>query len=151
MMTGGSERHLRLLSTNSASRLLRENPRLLIYGNCVRIEHPDLFKEECAGRVCLSTCPESEHINVIALKIASILSRVELKELVVLSIDGSPHCVQLHHAVEEAIRVSRAPEVVKHVVIHRGRRSEVSSETIKLARYLYKIEKLRVRASSKQI
>ena len=137
-----SQAYMRLLSMNSASKEIRANPRLLIYGECVRIEHPEILREFSKGRVALAACPESEHINVISLKVASILCRVDLEDLLVLSVDGSPHCVQLHHAVEEALKTSRSPVRVRHLVIYKGRVSEISKEAVKAARYLYKIENL---------
>lgn len=134
--------YMRLLSTNSASKKIRSNPRLLIYGECVRTEHPEILEEFSKGRVALAVCPESEQLNIVSLKVASILCRVDLEDLLVLSVDGSPHCVQLHHAVEEALKISCSPVRVRHLVIYRGRVSEVSKDAIKTARYLFKIENL---------
>ncbi len=134
--------YMRLLSTNAASKQIRSNPRLLIYGECVRLEHPEILEELCKGRTSLAACPESEHINLIALKVASIVSRVKIEELLVLSVDGSPHCVQLHHAVEEALKISGSPVNVKHLVIYKGKTSEISKEAVKTARYLFKVENL---------
>jgi len=142
MVDVGLPGYMRLLSTNAASKEIRANPRLLIYGECVRVEHPEILRDLSKGRTCLAACPESEHINIIALKVASIVSRLELEELLVLTVDGSPHCIQLHHAVEEALKIARSPVEVKHLVIYKGKASEISKEAIKTARYLFKIENL---------
>ncbi len=142
MVDAGLPGYMRLLSTNAASKEIRSNPRLLIYGECVRMEHPEVLKDFSKGRTCLAACPESEHINMIALKVASIVSRLELEELLVLTVDGSPHCIQLHHAVEEALKISHFPVKVRHLVIYKGKVSEISREAVKTARYLFKIENL---------
>jgi len=142
MVDAGLPTYMRLLSTNAASKKIRSNPRLLIYGECVRVEHPEVLKEFSEGRVCLAACPESEHINMIALKVASIVSRLEIKELLVLTVDGSPHCIQLHHAIEEALKISPSPAKVRHLVVYKGKALEISKEAIKTARYLFKIENL---------
>lgn len=134
--------YMRLLSTNAASKEIRANPRLLIYGECVRTEHPEVLERASDGRVPLAACPEAEHINLMALKVASILSRLDIEELVVLTVDGSPHCVQLHHGVEEAVKVSGSSVKVKHLVVYKGKASEVSRKAVKTARYLYKVDDL---------
>jgi hypothetical protein len=78
----------------------------------------------------------------VALKLASIFARVDLEEVVVLTVDGSPHCIQLHHAVEEARKVTGRQINVRHFVIEGGEALEVSAEAVKVARYLSKIQRL---------
>lgn len=132
----------RLTEYNAAGKRLRQVRKLLVYGSCVRDEHPEIFERVSEGRVSLSTCPEAEHINVVSLKLASILARVELEEVVVLTVDGSPHCVQLHHALEEALRITRSNVPVQHLVVEGGEVIAVSKEAVKAARYLSRVERL---------
>ena len=133
---------MELLSLNAASRLLREKRKLLIYGKCVEVERPGLIEKLSEGRVAVWACPERDHINVIALKVASILARVDLEEMAVVTVDGSPHCVQLHHAVEEAIKVAKSELSARHLVCHGDEIIEVSPRAVKAARYLSKVERL---------
>lgn len=133
---------MELLSTNSGSKLLREHKELVIVGTCLMMEWPDLVNPICKEALCLSVCPEKDHINVISLKLASILSRVKLEEITVLTVDGSPHCLQLHHALEEAVKVTGLRSEVKHMVIYKGKLFEITGKSVKYARYLYKINKL---------
>lgn len=132
----------RLTETNVASRFLREQRRLLVYGACVRDEYPQIFEKFSGERVPLAVCLEAEHFNVVALKLASMMARVELEEVVVLTVDGSPHCVGLHHAVEEALKVTRGRAKVRHVVIEEGDVIEVSEQAVKTARYLSRVQHL---------
>lgn len=132
----------RLTETNAASRLLRERRRLLVYGACIRDEYPQLFEEFSKGRVPLAVCLEAEHFNVVALKLASIFARVNLEEVLVLTVDGSPHCVGLHHAVEEALRVTGREFNVRHVVVEEGTVVEVDRQAVKTSRYLSRIQHL---------
>ena len=109
----------------------------------MEVERPGLIEQLSVRAVSAWACPERDHINVIALKVASMLARVELEELTVVTVDGSPHCVQLHHAVEEAIKVSKRGDLrVRHLVSHGEKVIEVSERAIKVARYLSKIERL---------
>jgi len=132
----------RLTETNVASRLIRDVRRVLVYGSCVRDEYPEIFEKFKAGRVPLAVCLEAEHFNVVALKLASMFARVDLEEVAVLTVDGSPHCVGLHHAVEEALRVTGRSTTVKHFVIEGGEVVEVSGQAVKVARYLSKVQQL---------
>lgn len=133
---------LDLLSTNAGSRLLRDMEELRIIGSCITVEWPSISGELCDfDGVCLSACPERDHINLISLKIASMLSRINIKRVRVLTVDGSPHCLHLHHAVEEAIRVTGSQAEVEHLVVYGGRMLRVSRRAVKLARYLSKVER----------
>ncbi len=132
-----------LLSLNASSRLLRERRRLIVYGKCLEVERPDLIEGLGNEAVVTWACPERDHINVISLKLASILARVSLKELTILTVDGSPHCVQLHHAAEEAVKVTKSGDLsVKHLVCRGDKLIEVSPLAVKVARYLGKVERL---------
>ena len=132
----------KLLDVNVACKAIREVRRLLLYGTCVRDEHPSIFEEYARGRVPLAVCMEEEHFNMVALKLASIAARVKLEELVVLTVDGSPHCLQLHMVAEEVDRIVRGlPR--RHVVIEEGEPVEIDPETVKVARYLSRVQKLR--------
>jgi len=132
----------RLTEFNVAGRELRDKRRLLVYGSCIFNEYPDILSRFSEGRVALGVCLESEHLNVVSLKLASIFARVDLEEVVVLTVDGSPHCIQLHHAVEEARKVTGRQINVRHFVIEGGEALEVSPEAVKVARYLSKIQRL---------
>lgn len=121
---------------------MREKRRLLVYGTCILYEYPEVLSRFSEGRVALGACLEAEHLNIVGLKLASMFARVELEEVAVLTVDGSPHCIQLHHAVEEAKKVSGRDINVRHFVIEDGEAREVSPEAVKTARYLSKIQRL---------
>lgn len=129
-------------SVNVCSRAVRENRKLLLYGECVRDEYPRILGEFSEGRVALAVCMEREHMNLVGFKLAGLLARLELEELVVLTVDGSPHCVQLHFAVEEAERVAGKKIPRKHFVIEGGKALEIEPEHVKIARYLSKVKRL---------
>lgn len=133
-----------LMDVNCASRKIRSTRKILLYGKCVRDEYPEIFDSFSNNRTALAVCPEKTHFNMICLKIASILARVKLEELVVLTVDGSPHCIQLHHIVEEARKITKSENTIfKHFVIEGGKIIEVGEKEIKVARYLSKIKKFR--------
>lgn len=84
---------------------------------------------------------EEEHFNAVALKLASVAACVKLEEVAILTVDGSPHCLQLHMVAEEVDRmVGGLPR--RHVVVEGERACEVDPEVVKTARYLTKVKKL---------
>jgi len=134
----------KLIDINAKSRLIRNRESLLILSRCIELEHPEViegFKGKCA---ILTVCPEEEHINQVGFKLAGILARDNYKEVIVLSVDGSMHCVQLHFMVEEIFKIMSLDSKVKrrHLVLTKGEVIEVSKDCIKNARFLSKVDKL---------
>ncbi|RLE93396.1 MAG: 4Fe-4S ferredoxin [Thermoprotei archaeon] len=132
----------RFMSYNVASREIRRRKRLLIYGSCLAVEHPEIVKEYSQNRVALAVCMEETHVNMFITKLAGVLARVDLEEITVLSVDGSLHCVQLHTGVEEALKISGKKLPVKHLVYEKERVIEVNPRAVKISRYLSKINNL---------
>jgi len=132
-----------LMDYNVCGRIIREKRKLLIYGTCVRDEYPNIFEELSINRVPLAVCLEKTHMNMVALKIASLIARIKLDEIVVLTVDGSPHCVQLHFCLEEVAKImdQKMPSL-KHYVIEKSRAIEISRKAVKTARYLVKVQRL---------
>ena len=131
-----------LLSTNVGSSLLRESKHLLIVGSCLLQEHPKIVEEYSQGRVCLHVCLETYHMNMAETKLACIVKVHQPTEIVVLTVDGSPHCFQLHVVAEDLYRYFNLESLVQHVVIEHGKTHVVSGESVKTARHLHKVQKL---------
>lgn len=132
----------KLISYNAAGSELRNKKKILIYGTCVRDEHSEIYAKFEKNRIPLAVCLEEEHFNMIALKLASIVARIDLEEIIILTVDGSPHCVQLHHVAEEVAKIVGKQVNFKHFVIENKKVIEIDSKTIKTARYLSKIKRM---------
>lgn len=115
---------------------------LLIHGTCVNVEAPQIVKEFSKRRVPLQVCLEKEHMDMVGFKLTTILKASKPKDLIVLTIDGSPHCLQLHFAVEQAKDIARSAVKVAHYAIEHGKLFEISSKAVKAARHLSQIEGL---------
>lgn len=133
-----------ILSINVAGKEIREKRKILIYGSCVEVEYPHFYEKYSQGRVPLKVCLEKDHMNMVGFKVASIIARVNLDEIIILTVDGSPHCVQLHMMVEEVEKITgkKGKLNVRHIVIENGKDIEVNPTCIKVARYLTKIQRL---------
>ena len=127
-----------LMSTNTKGKNIR-GKKLLLYGSCLD-ENPK-YLEGFENYTKLSFCPEKEHINMAFYKLMAMILVAE--ELVVITTDGSPHCVQLHYIADEVLLYSSKKFKVRHYVVNEGKIIEVSADDVKLSRYLSKIKKLR--------
>lgn len=133
-----------LMRTNVGDQALRDKGGLLLIGSCME-RYPDIIKslsERDGGLTVLHVCLEETHVNQAGFKIGSIVKYAGITGVTVLTIDGSPHCVQLHYIVED-IKRHFAPEIsTKHYVLEKGEVYEVSAEAVKRSRHLSKIQKM---------
>ncbi len=132
------------MCTNVGDPRLREKGRILIIGSCLSARYPDIVekhRERDGGSAVLSVCLEETHANQAGFKIGSIVSYSQIERLTALTVDGSPHCVQLHFLIED-IKRHFTPEVeTDHYVVEKGVVHQVSDAEIKIARHLSKISK----------
>ncbi|MEM2924615.1 MAG: hypothetical protein QXJ68_02870 [Methanocellales archaeon] len=127
-----------LLSTHVKSRYISEE--ILIFGSCTAIEYPEIL-EEFKSDIKLHICLEKFHVEQAAWKIAMIARENEIKSIAVLTVDGSPHCLQLHFALEDLRKLF--PNLkIRHYVIEKSKLLEISSEAVRTSRHLSSIEKL---------
>ncbi|MFX1262311.1 MAG: hypothetical protein ACFFAZ_09505 [Promethearchaeota archaeon] len=98
-------------------------------------------RERDGGSAVLSVCLEETHANQAGFKIGSIVRYSQISRLTALTVDGSPHCVQLHFLIED-IKRHFTPEVeTDHYVVEKGVVHQVSASAVKQARHLSRIEK----------
>ncbi|MHA1506845.1 MAG: hypothetical protein ACTSR0_06685 [Candidatus Asgardarchaeia archaeon] len=128
-----------LIKTNSGDRSLIEGGIWLIYSHCLEDKIPESFKEKFD--TLLKVCPESYHMNMIETKLASMISIRKPDTLAILTVDGSPHCIQLHYVGEDIRKYFRIDVKLKHYIYKEGI-NEVSEDAVKTSRYLSKIERL---------
>ncbi|MFH1773605.1 MAG: hypothetical protein ABH874_01425 [Methanobacteriota archaeon] len=125
-----------LLRTNVNSKKISED--VLLYGTCISEEHPEILKR-FGQKTKLYACLEEEHVNKVAWKLASIVRVNKVRKITVLTMDGSPHCVQLHYALEDLKELF--PDLaVEHYAIEKGRLIEIPPEAVRKSRHLSEIE-----------
>ena len=131
-----------LMRINVGDRRLREKGQLLLVGSCMN-RYPEIveeFRNKNGGQAVLQICLEESHVNQAGFKIGSIVRYSDIKRLTALTVDGSPHCVQLHFVIADVKR-HFIPEVeILHYVVEKGKIHEISSTAVKRARHLSKIE-----------
>jgi len=120
---------------------LRGAPLLLI-GECIPPIHAKLLERFSENRVVLSSCPEADGFSGLVEKLATIIRCSNPKEIVVLTVDGSPYCSMLHVSVNKAVFLTKTQIPVRHfVIVGDDEVKEVSSESIRVGRYLHLVEK----------
>lgn len=133
-----------LMSINVGDKRLRNKGKLLLIGSCMD-RFPDKVKEFSeldGGHAVLHVCLEETHVNQAGFKIGSIVKYSGISEVTALTVDGSPHCVQLHYVIDDVKR-HFAPEITtKHFVVEKGKVHEISNDAVKKSRHLSKIQKM---------
>jgi len=134
------------MSTNVCSREIREKRKVLIYGSCIKEEYPEILEKFREKYVLLSVCLEKEHMKMVGFKLLGMMKRCQPEEIIILTVDGSPHCVQLHFTIEECSKIlEEFKERIVHLVIENGKIRKISPETVKICRYLTKVERILTR------
>ena len=118
------------------------NADLLIASACLPYVNPEIFKELSRDRVVLLACPERENPTHYG-KIASIIRSSKPRSIVVITIDGSPHCFTLHASVNEAEYILGEKLDKKHYVLVNSKElKEISPDAVRVARYLHLVDEL---------
>jgi len=129
---------------NLGDRKLREHQKMLLTGTCLSTQYQDIFKEyNVDDRRHVHICLETFHSDQVGYKLAMMIKYSKVKDILILTIDGSPHCLQLHILVDDINKHFFNNEVkVKHVVIEKGKIHEIDNKNIKISRHLHKIQGL---------
>jgi hypothetical protein len=132
-----------LMRTNVGDQALREKGKLLLIGSCMNrlSDILEKFIEEDDDLAILHVCLEETHMNQAGFKLASIIAYAGISKVTVLTVDGSPHCVQLHYMVEDIKQHFTQEIKTAHFVVEKGVVCEVSPEAVKRSRHLSKIQK----------
>ncbi|MEM0232501.1 MAG: hypothetical protein QXL22_00605 [Candidatus Nezhaarchaeales archaeon] len=134
-------RKLELMATSVTSPLLKGKD-VVIYSKCLPNEHPNIFEDVVKDKTALCVCMSEEHLDKVGFKIATIMAYAEPNSITILTMDGSPHCTQLHAIVEQAKRMTKINMKITHLVVERGVLVEISGQAVYLSRHLSKIEEL---------
>ena len=96
-------------------------PKFLIAGTCIKDLYPDVFEKFKASwkNVC-SFCFEESHYNQLFAKLTNIIAIGNTKRIGFLTVDQSPHCVQMHYMSKYLKRALKKKGLFEHYVIAKG-------------------------------
>ncbi len=120
-----------------------KNKRLFIVSECIAKDFPELLENYIdENDYVVSVCPEEHHINMIGYKIISFISYSNIREVTVLTVDGSLHCIQLQYIMENIRKRFFQDLKVRYLVLAKHNVVEIDERTITLSRYLSRLQKI---------
>lgn len=132
-----------LLETNLGDKRLREKRKILLTGTCLIRRHPEILKEfldRYENPAHVHVCLEAYHMDQVGYKLTLMIRYSSIEELTVLTIDGSPHCLQLHYLAEDQRKFHDLK--INHFVIEKGKIHEIEPRAVKASRHLHEVQKL---------
>lgn len=111
--------------------------KFLVIGSCLPGVYPEVIKKfEKEWHSVFTFCLEQFHYNLLTAKLFDILAVGNTRKVGFLTVDGSPHCVQMHFASKYLKRGLKIQTIdYQHYVIRKdGKVFEVRPELIDRAR-----------------
>ena len=98
------------------------------------------YAEKYDGHI-FDICLEETHYNKLISKLFNILALGQVNEVGLLTVDGSPHCVQMHYSAKYLKRGLNVSVVFKHYVITKtGDVIEVDTDKVAQSKNLAQIK-----------
>ncbi len=116
---------------------------MVIMGSCLPRMSPKAFEEvKQISEDIYQVCLEETHLNMVITKITGMLSRSKIKRLVFVTVDKSPHCVQLHYIVKELEKIMNLSEIqIENYVVEEDKLVLIPIDIIGLSKNLAKLKK----------
>lgn len=110
----------------------------LVLGTCLSGLYPETIKKfEKKWVNVVSFCLEQFHYNQLVAKLFDILAIGKVNKVGFLTVEGSPHCTQMHYASKYLQRGLKNSVEYEHYVIRKdGKVFKVSMESIDKSRNL---------------
>ena len=129
----------KLMSTN----IYDVEDTIIIVGSCLKNMQPEGYKKlNKISNNIYDLCLEETHINMAITKIGSMLRTGKIKEIIFVTVDKSPHCVQMHYIQDELKKMMNLDNIIiKNYVVINNELEEIESNIIELSKNLYEIKK----------
>jgi hypothetical protein len=110
----------------------------LIIGSCLPDIYPEVVKKfQKKWKNVFSICLEEFHYNQLVAKLFSILSLGKTQKIGFLTVDGSPHCIQIHFASKYLKRgLNKTVDFEHYVMDKKGKIYKISLDTIEKSKNL---------------
>ena len=118
---------------------------VVIVGSCLKIMQPEGFKKiKFISDNIYELCLEETHINMAITKVGGMIRTGKIKKLVFVSVDKSPHCIQLHYIQDELRKMMDLSKVeINNYVIVDNELIRISEEIISISKNLKELSKLK--------
>lgn len=117
---------------------------IIIVGSCLKNMQPDGYKKlEAITENIYEVCLEETHINMAVTKVGGMLRTNKIKKIMFVSVDKSPHCIQLHYIQDELRKMMNLSNItIENYVIVNNELINITPETISLSKNLSELAKL---------
>ena len=118
--------------------------KIIIIGSCLENMFPNIYEKlEQESNNIYEVCLEETHLNMVITKIAGILARNNIKEIKFVTVDKSPHCIQLHYVVKELGNIMNLEKIhIENYVATNEGLIEIPIEVIGMSKNLAKLAKI---------
>ncbi len=115
---------------------------IIIVGSCLKYMQPEGFKKlKVISDNIYELCLEETHINMAITKVGGMLRTGKIKKLLFVSVDKSPHCIQLHYIQDELKKMMNIENIdIKNYVVVNNELEEITPEIISLSKNLGKLK-----------
>lgn len=116
---------------------------MIIAGSCLGAMQPKAFNDlKNISNNIYDVCLESHHLNMVITKIIGMICRVKVKKIIFVSVDKSPHCIQLHYIeneIRKAMNINNI-EIVHYVAVN-DELIKIDNDIIKKSKSLNELQK----------
>lgn len=122
---------------------------IIIVGSCLKNMQPKGFKNlERISKNIYELCLEETHINMAITKISGMFRTKKIKKAIFVSVDKSPHCIQLHYIQDELQKMMNLSDIeINNYVVVNNELIKISPKTISLSKNLKELSKLEDKVS----
>lgn len=115
---------------------------LIVCGSCLPNMDQKAFDKlkEISDNIYF-VCLETLHMNMVAHKLASIMRLGKVKKLIFVTVDKSPHCVQLHYIRLELEKIMSLTNIkIINYISNNGDLIEISDQIITNSKNFLKLK-----------
>jgi hypothetical protein len=122
----------------------RLKDKFLLIGTCVKDLYPQILKNfQRLYKNIFEYCLENGHYNILFTKLVDIISTGNISRIGFLTVDESPHCIQMHFTSRYLKRISRFKLKFEHYVISKNNKIyKIEIKDINNAKKLSRLGKL---------
>ena len=120
------------------------NKTIIVVGSCLKSRDPQVFEQlQKITSDIYDVCLEETHINMAITKIAGMLRTHIIEKVIFVSVDKSPHCVQLHYIQEELCKMMGLNNImIENYVADGAKLIKISPEAISLSKNLIELNNI---------
>lgn len=118
------------------------NETMIIMGTCLKQMQPEAYSKlmEITQDI-YEVCLEETHLNMVTTKIAGMIARKNIRNLIFATVDKSPHCIQLHYVIKELENMMDLRNItITNYVAVENELIEIPIEVISLSKNLSKLK-----------